>query len=147
MRHALLLAALALAACDGSVLVPLRPDAGDAIDATFAAEQCMEEGVLRARVLVPRCGGSDCHGGARPKAGLDLEAPGLAARLVGAPSIHEGCGDRTLVVPGVARASFLVDKVLGLEGTCGDPMPLEGELTLEERRCLVAWIDGLPSGS
>lgn len=136
--------ALVVAGCDGASLTPLRPDGGAPADATFSASSCADEAVVREQVLTPRCGGGECHGGARPKAGLDLEQPGLATRLAGARSIHEACGDRALVVPGVARASFLVDKILGREGACGDPMPLEGSLSLEERRCLVTWIDALP---
>lgn len=139
-----LVAAMSLAACDATSLTPLRPDAGPARDASFDPGSCIDEAVLREQVLVPRCAGADCHGGDRPKAGLDLERPGLATRLSGARSIHDDCASRELIVPGVARASFLLDKVLGLEGACGDPMPLEGALTLDERRCLVEWIDALP---
>lgn len=136
-----LAAAALLGACDGGPVAPLRPDAAPPADAPLAA--CASEPGVRARVFAPRCGDSDCHDADRPRAGLDLVSPGVAGRLAGVRSVHDPCADRQLVVPGVARASFLLDKVLGTQGECGDPMPLEAPLSLEERRCLVEWIDAM----
>ena len=92
-----------------------------------------------------RCGASDCHDERRPAAGLDLVSPEPSSRLVGVTSIHDDCEERELVVPGVAPASFLMDKVLGTQRAgCGDPMPsATTSLTIEERRCLVEWIDSM----
>ena len=72
---------------------------------------CAFESVVRARVFEPNCTDSSCHDSTRPRAGLDLERPGITERVVNQPSVDRECGDRILVVPGVARASFLMDKV------------------------------------
>ena len=123
---------------------PLRPDAPPRFDASMVTpEDCVDEEVAIGFVLQPRCGSSDCHDDERPSAGLDLVTPGVTDRVIGAPSVHEECPGAELVVPGVAQASFLMDKVLGQEGACGDPMPRDGDLTLDERRCLVRWIQGM----
>ncbi len=134
--------ALALGAC-APTIEPLRPDGGPSIDA--GPLDCSNEEAVRAGLLQQRCGASDCHDDERPAAGLDLVSPEPSARLVGETSIHDECADRELVVPGVARASFLMDKVLGTQDTrCGDPMPsATTSLSVEERRCLVEWIDSL----
>jgi len=133
--------ALLLVAC-GSDVAPLRPDAG-ARDADLSSLSCLEEEGVRARVFERHCADADCHDADDPEAGLDLVSPGVTERIRDRPSILEGCGDRILVRPGNARASFMLDKVLALEGMCGDPMPAEGELPLEGRRCLVEWIDAM----
>jgi len=135
--------ALASLGCDAESLEPLRPDGGAAPDAAWAGASCADEAVVRARVFEARCADSDCHDADDPEAGLDLVSPGIRARVEAARSVHEDCADRALVVPGNSRASFLMDKVLGLEATCGDPMPLEGDLSLAQRRCLVEWIDAM----
>ena len=106
-------------------------------------DSCVFEGVVRARVFTPRCADSQCHDRQRPKAGLDLERPGIANRIAGQRSVQSECRERLVIVPGVARASFLMDKVLGMHGECGDSMPPDDPLTLDEQRCLVEWIDAM----
>ena len=141
--HRALIVALVLVACTPEAAGPARPDAGPRSDAGPVSLTCADEGVAVALVLRPRCGDADCHDEDRPKAELDLISPGVAHRVIGARSIHDACADRALVVPGVPQASFLFDKVLAREGECGDPMPLDTDLTLEERRCLVEWIGAM----
>lgn len=141
--HRTLIAALLLAACTPESGGPARPDAGSPPDAGPIPMSCDDESIAIARVLRPRCGDADCHDEDRPKAELDLVSPGIDSRVIGSRSIHDACAERQLVVPGVPQASFLFDKVLALEGECGDPMPLDTELTLEERRCLVEWIGAM----
>lgn len=129
--------------CAGPTIDPLRPDGGPAVDA--GPLDCTDADAVRTRLLQWRCGDGDCHDERRPAADLDLVSPGLNERLVGATSVHERCVGRPLVVPGVARASFLMDKVLGTHGRCGDPMPsATTALSPEERRCLALWIDAIP---
>ncbi|RZO60272.1 MAG: hypothetical protein EVA89_13485 [Sandaracinaceae bacterium] len=140
MRHATL--ALLLVACGSDPVAPLRPDSG-ATDANLASLSCAEEEGVRRGVFERYCGDADCHDADRPEAGMDLVTPGVTERLSNRNSVIEGCEERVVVVPGVARASFMLDKVLATQGGCGDPMPLEGDLPLEGRRCLVEWIDAL----
>lgn len=136
---------IALAAgCAGPTIEPLRPDGGP--PPTDAGPlDCTDGDAVRVGLLQPLCGDSDCHDDRRSAAELDLVSPGLSERLMGQTSIHEECAGREIVVPGVARASFLMDKVLGTHDTrCGDPMPSSTtSLSVEERRCLVQWIDAL----
>jgi hypothetical protein len=102
---------------------------------------CVDEAYVVQQITGPSCAAAGCHDADEPKADLDLVSSGLAERLADRSSIHPLCRDRAIVVPGVPQASFLMDKVLGSHGPCGDPMP---ELSLEERRCLVTWIGSLP---
>jgi len=137
--------AIALAAaCAGPTIEPLRPDGGP-LPTDAGPLDCSDEDAVRIGLLQPRCGDSDCHDDRRSAADLDLISAGLSERIVGMTSIHEDCTDRELLVPGVARASFLMDKVLGTHRTtCGDPMPSATDpLSMAERRCLVEWIDSL----
>lgn len=113
-------------------------------DAAIELSSCVDEAFVRERILLRRCVDGPCHGRRNPQANLDLQREGAGDRMMGVTSIHEACADRELVVPGQARASFLMDKVLGLQGSCGDLMPpTGGMLSLEERRCLVTWIDSM----
>ncbi len=138
---AALVAVVALAGCDDAA-TPARPvalpDAGPGVSMS-----CADEAAVVAQVLRPRCADADCHDADEPKAELDLVSPGVSARVVAARSIHDACRDRAIVVPGVPQASFLFDKVLATEGECGDPMPLDSSLTLDERRCLAEWIGAM----
>ncbi|MFK7985606.1 MAG: hypothetical protein AB8I08_06205 [Sandaracinaceae bacterium] len=135
---------LLLVGCDG--IEPLRPDGGTPFDASgLVAADCVDEDVARRWVLEPSCGSSDCHDAERPSAGLDLVTPGVTSRIMFMTSVHEACAEVPIVTPGIAQGSFLMDKVLAQEGECGDPMPREGELSLEARRCLVQWIGAMPA--
>ena len=135
-----LLAAMLLVGCTSDPVAletSLDPDAG--------MDSCADESVVRALVFERSCTASPCHDSNAPKAGLDLESPGIEERVRNQPSIQSDCGERVLVVPGLARASFLMDKVLGTHGECGDPMPIDDDISLEEQRCLVEWIDSMQS--
>lgn len=135
---------LLIAGCEASV-EPLRPDAGPRFDAAaLTPADCADEAVTVSWVLAPSCGASDCHDAERPSAGLDLVSPGVSARVVSMTSVHEACEGEPLVTPGIPQGSFLMHKVLAMEGACGDPMPREGDLGLPERRCLVEWIAAMP---
>lgn len=119
--------------------------AGSDVDAGTFDGPCLDEADVRARVLAPSCTGSACHDARRPKAGLDLETPNVSARLLGVRSIHDACAERLLLVPGDPAASFLMDKVLGRQGACGDPMPELGALEPAQRRCVAEWIAAMPT--
>ncbi len=85
-------------------------------------------------VLEAKC---DCHG---PEPAvyppLDPES------LVGQPSQRQP--DRTLVQPGRALHSYLVQRVLpDYPGVRGLPMPLDAPLSDDELRALVSWVERL----
>lgn len=117
----------------------------DAATGVVPEGPCLTEADVVAVVFAPSCAGSACHDARRPKAGLDLATPGVAERMIGARSIHDACAERLLLVPGDPAASFLMDKVLGRQGACGDPMPELGDLDPAQRRCLAEWIASMPT--
>ena len=98
-----------------------------------------EEDVVR-HVFTPTCATSRCHDADVPSARLDLQTPGITERLVGRVSVHRRCQDQMLLVPGDPASSFLMRKVLGMQGNCGDPMPNRGDISPAQRRCIAAWI-------
>ncbi len=129
---------------DGAGGAEAAADAAPASDAAPAPDgPCVDEATVRARVLATDCATAGCHSAAKAEADLDLETPGIAARLEGVASIHPDCADRSLLVPGDAAASFLVLKTLGLHGGCGDEMPPGGDLRPDQRRCLAEWVTAL----
>lgn len=98
------------------------------------------------QLFEPTCGAAGCHAGPTPAMGLDLVSAGLVDRLVGVPA--NGCGDKTLIVPGAAAQSYLFEKVSLSSPTCGEHMPLGmGSLTDTQLSCLSAWLQSLPPPS
>jgi hypothetical protein len=90
-----------------------------------------------ARIFVPSCGGTGCHGATGPQQDLDLVSPGVAARVVGVPGI--GC-TAILADPANPEASLIYQK-LSPTPPCGSPMPLaRPALSDEDAACVLAWI-------
>jgi hypothetical protein len=80
---------------------------------------------------------TNCHGGNRPSAGLDLTPAGSYADLVNGPA---DCG-RTLVVPRSPSTSYLLNKLTG-QGMCsGTQMPARGVSLAQGQLDLIrGWI-------
>src|SRR4051812_2866149 len=76
------LSAAALAGCPGTLKDKERflVDGGGG-----GAAPCPD---VPAEILAGKCGGNGCHGGTVPAQGLDLESPGVAARVVGKPAME-----------------------------------------------------------
>lgn len=92
-----------------------------------------------APLLASSCTGPACHAGAMPKAGLDLRATASWDALVGVAASQ--CGDRLRVAPGDPGASYLMDKLLGVELCSGTAMPKADQaLPAEQLALLSAWI-------
>jgi hypothetical protein len=116
------------AALDGS---PSRADGG--------AGSC---GDIVARIFVPSCGGSACHGANAPQQDLDLVSPGLASRVVGVPG--KGCS-AVLADPADPERSLIYQKLLP-SPPCGGQMPLaRPPLSRADAACVLAWIAAAPS--
>jgi hypothetical protein len=103
-------------------------------------------------IIATEC--ATCHSASQPTyfedSKLDLSTAALAyAGLVGVEAAGEECaGMGTLVVPGDADASLLIDK-MGADPSCGDPMPLPPASLIPQDRVDVirAWIEaGAPEG-
>ncbi len=88
-------------------------------------------------MFTPDCATSNCHAGANPPAGLNLEAANSYAMLVGMASSQDSGTQR--VMAGNANMSYLVQK---LEGTAssGGQMPPTGALPQSEIDVIRQWI-------
>lgn len=92
---------------------------------------------IRDEVLLPSCAFSSCHGGTNA-GGLVLDEAGAYDALVG---VESTAADATLVVPGDAAASYLMQKLDGDAGIEGDPMPPSGLLDARTVERIRVWID------
>jgi hypothetical protein len=117
-------------------------DAGaSAPPAALPVPACATAAEITAKILMPKCAG--CHGGAMPRAGLDLAMPGAKARLLNVAS--RGCMGKPLIVSDPAVGGHLFDKLAGPVAGCGMRMPLNGmPLTPDEIKCLKDWIKPTP---
>jgi len=109
-------------------------EAGEGGDAGPDLGPC---GDVVARIFVPSCGGTGCHGSIAAQQDLDLVSPGVAARVVGVTGT--GCV-ATLADPANPEASLLYQK-LSATPPCGSPMPLaRPALSDDDVACVLAWI-------
>jgi len=165
MRRLLRVLPLLLAACGGGDGPHTRGDAAtseppDAAlirptppgypDAPVVAYDCTGDiDDLQRDIFLVGCAYAACHGQPDPAEGLDLEAPGVAARLVGVEGAH--CGV-PLVVPGDPDGSLLIDKLENYIPGCGIRMPPPDFIPPRPRHeflgpnhiaCLRSWIESL----
>jgi hypothetical protein len=119
---------LILAGCPGTLENPER----------FREGFCPD---IPGEMFPQRCAATGCHGGLEPAAMLDLQSPGVAARLAGVPAAGDDCsGMGTLADPADPEASLLYTKTLE-SPPCGARMPMVGApLTEHDRQCLLDWI-------
>jgi hypothetical protein len=90
-------------------------------------------------ILAGTCTGLGCHGFPAPAEGLDLRTGVAYDALVGVPSSE--CGNRMLVAPGQPQASYLLDKLLGVNLCFGTPMPKAAPpLSAGEIATISEWI-------
>lgn len=99
---------------------------------------------VQVRIFTPRCTDADCHSGADPKKGLNLEPGKAVASLVGVIAEQ---APRYRVLPGDAESSYLIHKLRGTMddvGGDGDRMPLDATpLSSAEIQLVADWIDSL----
>ncbi len=136
LRPLLLISAVFTAGCPG-LLGDTAPYVAARLDATAPTTPMCPAGVSVEDLFARRCATSRCHDDARA-GGLDLRAPGLAARLIGAPST--GCAKSPLADPEDPDGSDLYLKLFS-EPPCGDQMPLGAPaLNASEAECVRDWI-------
>lgn len=92
-----------------------------------------------ARVLTLSCDFSGCHAGSSASAGLDLTVEDRYSRIVNVASVERP--ELLLIKPGSSAESYLVQKLLGLEGIEGDKMPPDGAIEEEYLRAMIDWVD------
>src|SRR5262249_25953466 len=73
------------------------------------------------------CATMGCHSTDSMTANLDLESPGIVARLSGKPATTVPCFDQTLLVAGDPSRSLVYRKLTD-PPVCGQRMPLTGSL-------------------
>jgi len=121
--------ALALAGCPGSLSNP-----EDFIDGGLQQRDA-------ATILAETCGTAGCHDASpQAQAGLDLVSANVESRVVDVNAVGIGCESDILVVAGDPDASYLLDKVLGMPGICGLPMPFVGVIAESDVQVLRQWI-------
>ena len=94
-------------------------------------------------IFTQRC--SPCHT-TGSSGGLHLDpASASFGNLVNVHASSAACATRTRVIPGDSASSYLIAKLLGEAGICGQRMPRNAPpLPDEEVATIAAWIDGLP---
>jgi hypothetical protein len=113
---------------------PVEAGSDAAADADPNTGPC---GDVVARIFVPSCGGTGCHGTIGAQQDLDLVSPGVAERVVGVSGT--GCLS-TLADPADPEGSLLYQK-LSPTPPCGSPMPLaRPALSEADAACVLAWI-------
>ena len=140
-RISLVLAGLglivAIGACAGSL-----DNKDEFLDAGFTTANSSGSGVdacgdVEKTILAAKCGGAGCHGPTGPQSGLDLESPGVAARVVGVAA--KGC-QGILADPAAPETSLLYTKLLA-ENDCEARMPLARPvLNPMDTECVKTWI-------
>lgn len=94
-----------------------------------------------------------CHSTAMPLGMLDLQTPGYSARLKDQSATHSGIttanpecpsGDK-LIDSANKDASWLLKKVSGGQGTCGDAMP-PGGLQGDQLKCAQDYVSCVATG-
>jgi hypothetical protein len=78
---------------------------------------------------------------------LDLQAAGIASRLVGKPTfsgLANSCGGKGMLLDASSNPAtgIFIDKITKMDGDptlCGAAMPLGGTLTPTELSCLTDW--------
>ncbi|MET0595610.1 MAG: hypothetical protein ABW133_23135 [Polyangiaceae bacterium] len=94
-------------------------------------------GDVVARIFVPNCGGTACHGANAPQQDLDLVSPGVASRVMNVAGT--GCAV-TLADRMNPEASLIYQKLLP-NPPCGGQMPLaRPSLSRDDIACVLGWI-------
>ena len=89
------------------------------------------------------CSGSACHGSDHPPDDVnvvDLVSDGVFERLTGQFASATACADIAVIDEGNWQNSFLIRKLRGQQGSCGDRMPYAGTLPEPELQCIGRWL-------
>ena len=89
-------------------------------------------------IFVEECTAMGCHGSAASQEDLDLSAGEGYAELVGIASAQ--CDSGQLVVPGDPAASYLLNKLQGVDLCFGTKMPKMGSLPAADISAVAQWI-------
>jgi hypothetical protein len=91
------------------------------------------------------CEGNTCHNAKDHQYDLDLQSPGVAARLVNQPSLE--IGTLLLIDPNNWTQSYLLLKVEDQQPPAGSQMPQQGtKLDSAQVACLQQWVKAEAAG-
>lgn len=113
------------------------------------------------------CGRVGCHNASFSAADIDFASPGVENRLINVnashaditcpnpdggvlrvPCVPDTCPTAKLVDTEVPANSWMLKKLDGTQGECGDTMPIApGKLTPDEKACLIEWINALAAAT
>lgn len=120
-----------------------------------------------AAIIQNSCALTACHDTMYNRAELDFKTPGYEQRIVNAPAtfteitcpdpaggvlpvpcMPASCPQGALLINTTTPSeSWMLKKLQGVHGDCGDAMPLPpGKVTAEEKACLESWIHYLAGG-
>ncbi|GAB4372683.1 MAG: hypothetical protein Kow0042_16120 [Calditrichia bacterium] len=95
-----------------------------------------------AQIFEQNCTSAGCHSGTYPQMGLKLTSDAYYSTAVNQPSVEKP--ELMRIKPGNPDSSYMVMKILGVEGIIGLPMPFGREtLTQEEISTIIEWIKGM----
>ena len=142
-RILLLLAAVALSGCPGTLDNPedFREGGSSGGGGSCPPGTNVETDIL-GKATGSGCATKICHDAQDPAGNLDLASPGLASRLLDQTSTSTDCSGHVLVDSANPSQSLLLEK-LATPAPCGDPMPLTGSLTAQEKACITEHVNGL----
>lgn len=123
------------------------------------APSCVTRAFKAANCNIPACHSSTAI--APAAAGLDLTGSGtaLADKLIDKPAEHRDvverdggppvvCNEGDLLINTANPAeSWLLKKINGTHGTCGDAMPVGFTLSATDKQCIVDWIMSTGTGN
>ena len=116
---------------------------------------CVKDIFQKQQVLCKLCHQAKAAPDGLQSAGLNLEADGFTDRLKNVPAKHTDlpmgktectAGDK-LIDTANPSASWLLKKIQGKQGNCGDPMPSSGMLSATQKTCMETYISCVAGGS
>lgn len=137
-RACLLMAFGCLAGCPGSLENPeCFPEQ--------SAPRCSLEDFDVEEYFADSCGTSTCHGSDHEDTAdnaVDLETTNLFDRLSGQIASSPACNEMGIPIIDTSRweNSFLIRKLRGTHGSCGDRMPFDGMLAEPQLQCIGRWL-------
>jgi hypothetical protein len=125
---------------EDAAVSPLGSEAGTEAAVDGGAPACVPANVPTA-IFQQTCGVVGCHSQPSPQEGLDLASPGVAARLLNAPSMEMPSLD---LINAMEPESSAVLTKLSAPPPYGSQMPFgEPPLSSAEVACVAAWIQSV----
>ncbi len=103
----------------------------------FASDEPVTWRSIYEVVMRPSCATGGCHDAVTAAGGLTMRDPCQARSAL----LATGACQQTILRPGNAAESLLIDKLDNTEPSCGDSMPPTGQLSESARRAIRSWVN------